>query len=129
MVFAVTKNKGYAWELACKHELEDKFGKGNVLKTTRWTMFGDFFVIVGNMIVLIVECKKTVKKKWKPRYREILQAQAMIKFCSSHSIRGEYWIKEAGVISKVCIQELNEVYPCIQCIQSGENIPVKVTVQ
>jgi Holliday junction resolvase len=100
-------SKGYSFELFCKHELQKLFPNAFILKTPSWALFcGDFVVINGNKVELIVECKKTIGKKWYMRKKDRKQFYFMKKFCTEHVLEGQYWIKENGAIRTVNINDM-----------------------
>lgn len=85
---------GYRAEYLAKKKLIEEFGEENVLKIAIGGAV-DFLILdpKENRIKKIVEIKKTNKKRYYPKEREIEQLERVKKLGIDHNIPIELWIK------------------------------------
>ena len=109
--------KGYQGEYLAKKELIDKFGSDNVIKIAIAQIGADFMVIMGGKLVLLVEVKETIGKKYYPKKKEKEQFNRIYEFAKRNKCLAELWvyyrkgsgkptIKEASIIHQTDYQAL-----------------------
>lgn len=105
--------KGYEGEYKAKKELQKTYGVKNVIKIAIAQQGCDFFVIKNGKIILQIEIKETISKKYYPLPQEKEQIKRIIQFGENHKIRSELWIyyrKGAGIKTKKEVKVLYEPF-------------------
>lgn len=83
---------GYSGELRAKKELEHKYGDNCVLKIAIAQIGADFMVIKHGCLIMLVEVKETIRKKYYPKPKEKKQFERIRKFAILNKCPAELWI-------------------------------------
>jgi len=102
--------KGYKAELKCKKELEELYGKDNVIKVAIGGA-EDFLIAGCGELIKVVEVKEIHnKKKYYPTKREKEQLNRILMFAKQHGIPAELWLYQFWGKGKPVIKTMIEVY-------------------
>ncbi len=88
----MTYRSGYVGEYKAKKELENIYGKDSVLKIAIAQIGADFMIIKNGRLILLVEVKETIKKKYYPSKKEKSQFERIKQFAMTNKTRAELWI-------------------------------------
>ena len=116
MKVSIVMRRGYTEEYWVKKKLVKEYGEWGVVKAAIGQRTADFLVIKNGKIVKVVEVKKTKKKRWRPKKREIYQLLLIKQFCKVHNVPCEYWIREGRKRRVVPIEDVLR-----QVLKSDEN--------
>lgn len=102
--------RGYQSELRAKKELEEIYGKGNVIKVAISQQGADHIVVSCGELVKIIEVKETKKNKYYPSQKEKNQFRRIIEFARQHRIPAELWIYFKKGTGKPVIKQTQDLY-------------------
>jgi hypothetical protein len=110
--------KGYNQEYWAKTELQDIYGKHNVIRTTCSQNVPDFIAIKksikGDYMIDGFEVKSTVEKKWYPAQRDRKQWKAIKSWSNETGVKVCYWLvyrrRPKNIIEKYGMDEFREKY-------------------
>jgi hypothetical protein len=102
--------RGYKSELRAKKELQEIYGKSNVIKVAIGGA-EDFLVVGMGKLLKIIECKEIHNKKtFYPSLREKEQFERIIEFSKLHYVPAELWIYKFFGTGKSVIKQTQNLY-------------------
>lgn len=101
--------KGYKAELKAKKELEEIYGKFNVVKVAIGGA-EDFLVVGCGEVIKVVEVKEVHNRKYYPNKREKEQFERIMAFAKQHGIPAELWIYKFFGAGKPIIKETKTLF-------------------
>lgn len=101
--------KGYDAEYKTKKELEQTYGKGNVIKVAIGGS-SDYIVICCGELLKICEVKTTKKKKYYPTKREEAQIKEITRLAQQHHVPCELYIYYTKGKGKKTEKEVKVIY-------------------
>jgi Holliday junction resolvase len=102
--------KGYHAELKAKKELQELYGKDNIIKIAIGSLGADFLVITLGELLKVIEVKTTSKKKYSLDKRTREQIKRIIKFAQSQGVPAELWLYYKKKNSRIKVKKTYYLY-------------------